>query len=57
MKDLVSQKHPGSSSKIVKVIKEVWVKEISGKYCKSLIYNMPQQLQAVIDACEGHTKY
>ena len=57
MKDLVSQKHPGSSSELVKVIKEVWVKEISGEYCESLIYSMPQQLQAVIDACGGHTKY
>ena len=37
MKDLVSQKHPGSSSELVKVIKEVWVKEISGEYCESLI--------------------
>ena len=33
MKDLVSQKQPGSSSELVKVIKEVWVKEISGEYC------------------------
>ena len=57
MKDLVSQKHPGSSSELVKVIKEVWVKEISGEYCESLIYSMPHQLQAVIDAFGGHTKY
>ena len=41
MKDLVSQKHPGSSSELVKVIKEVWVKEILGEYCESLIYSMP----------------
>ena len=46
IKDLVSQKHPGSSSELVKVIKEGWVKEISGKYCESFIYSMPQQLQA-----------
>ena len=57
MKDLVSQKHPGPSSELVKIIKEVWVKEISGEYCKFLIYSMPQQLQAVINACGGHTKY
>ena len=30
-KDLISQKQPVSSSKLIKVIKEVWVKEISGK--------------------------
>ena len=52
MKDLVSQKHPGFSSELVKIIKEVWVKEISGEYCESLIYNMLQQLQAVIELVE-----
>ena len=57
VKDLMSQKQPGSSSKLVKVIKEVWVKEISGEYCESLIYSMPYRLQAVIDAHEGDTKY
>ena len=36
-KDLISQKQPVSSSKLVKVIKEVRVKEISGEYCESLI--------------------
>ena len=57
MKDLVSQKHSGSSSELVKVIKEVWVKEISGEYYEFLIYSMPQQLQAVINASGEHTKY
>ena len=32
MKDLVSQKQPGSSSELAKVIKEVWVEEISGVF-------------------------
>ena len=50
MKDLVSQKHTGSFSELIKVIKEMWAKKISGEYCKSLIYSMPRQLQAVIDA-------
>ena len=40
MKNLVSQKNPGSSSELGKVIKEVWVKEIS-EYCESLIFSMP----------------
>ena len=53
MKNLVSQKHTGSSSELVKVIKEVWVKEISGEHGESLIYSMPHQLQAVVDACGG----
>ena len=39
-KDLVSQKQPESFSELVKVIEEVWVKEISGEYCESRIYNM-----------------
>ena len=53
MKNLVSQKQPGSSSELVKVIKEMWVKEISGKHFESLIYSMPHRLQAVIDAHGG----
>ena len=32
----------------------MWVKEISGEYCESLMYSMPHQLQALIDACGGH---
>ena len=57
LKDFVSQKHPGSSSELVKVIKEVWLKKILGKYCEYLIYSMPHQLQAVSDAYGEHTKY
>ena len=57
IKNLVSKKQPGSFSELVKVITEVWVKEIYGEYCESLIYSMPRRLQAVIDAREGQTKY
>ena len=57
MKNLVSQKQQGSFLELVKIIKEVWVKKISEKYCESLTYIMPHQLQAVIDACGGDTKY
>ena len=32
----MSQKQPESSSELVKVIKEMWVKEISGEYCECL---------------------
>ena len=53
----MSKKQPKSFSELVKVITEVWVKEILGKYCESLIYSMPHQLQAVIDAHGEHTKY
>ena len=53
----MSKKQPGSFSELVKVITEVWLKEIFGEYYESLIYSMPCQLQAVIDAHREHTKY
>ena len=53
----MSKKQPESFSELVKVITEVWVKEIFGEYYESLIYSMPCQLQAVIDACGKHTKF
>ena len=56
VKNLMSQNQPGSSSELVKVIKEVWAKEISREYCESLIYSMPHRLQTVIDACKRDTK-
>ena len=37
MKNKVSEKQPTSDAELVKVIKEVWVKEISKEYCQSLI--------------------
>ena len=57
MKNLVSQKQPGSSSELVKTIKEVWVRKILGGYCQSLIYSMSRGLQAVINARGRHTKH
>ena len=53
----MSQNQPGSSLELVKLIKEVSVKEMSGEYCELLIYSIPHRLQAVIDARGGHTKY
>ena len=35
MKDLVSQKQPGSFSELVKMIKEVWVKKIFGEFMEN----------------------
>ena len=37
MKNKVSEKQPTSGVELVKVIKEVWVKEISKEYCQSLM--------------------
>ena len=57
MKNKVSEKQPKSGAELVKVIKEVWVKEISKEYCQSLIDSMPMRIEAVIKNKEGHTKY
>ena len=57
MKNKVSEKQPLSGAELVKAIKEVWVKEISKKYCQSLIKSMPKRIKAVIKNRGGHTKY
>ena len=57
MKNKVSEKQPTSGAELVKVIKEVWVKEISKEYCQSLIDSMPRRIEAVIKNKGGHTKY
>ena len=56
-KEFSVKKQPESFSELVTVITEVWVKEIFGEYCESLIYSMPRRLQAVIDARGRHAKY
>ena len=57
MKNKVSEKQPTSGAELVKVIKEVRVKEISKEYCQSLIDSMPRRIEAVIKNKGGHTKY
>ena len=57
MKNKVSEKQPTSGAELVKVIKEVWVKEISKEYCQSLIDSMPRRIEAVIKNKGGHTEY
>ena len=57
MKNKVSEKQPTSGAELVKVIKEVRVKEISKEYCQSLIDGMPRRIEAVIKNKGGHTKY
>ena len=48
MKNTVFEKHPSSAKDLVKVIKEVLVKEISEEFCRNLVHSMPQRLQEVI---------
>ena len=57
MKNKVSLKQSLSGAKMIKAIKEVWVKEISKEYCQSLIERMPKRIKAVIKNRGGHTKY
>ena len=57
IKNKVSEKQPTSGAELVKVIKEVWVKEISKEFCQSLIDSMPRRIEAVIKNKGRHTKY
>jgi len=57
MKNAVAQKHPSSAKDLVKVIKEVWVKEISQQFCRNPVHSMPRRLQEVIKNGGGSTKY
>ena len=57
MKNKVAEKHPPSAKNLVKVIEEVWVKEISQEFCRNLVHSMPQRLQEVIKTGGGSTKY
>jgi len=57
MKSKVAQKHPSGAKDLVKVIKEVWVKEISQEFCKNLVHSTPRRLQEVIKNGGGSTKY
>lgn len=57
LKDKVSEKQPGSAMELEKAIKEVWVRDLSAEYCRSLVESMPRRLEAVIKARGGPTKY
>jgi len=57
IKNKVAEKHPSSAKDIVKVIKEVWVKEISLEFFRNLLHSMPRRLQEVIKNGGGSTKY
>ena len=48
IKNKVAEKHPSSAKDLVKMIKEVWVKEISQEFCRNLVHSMPRRLQEVI---------
>ena len=57
LKDKVAERQPARAKDLVKVIKEVWVKEISQEYYRNLVCSMPRRLQDVIKNGGGSTKY
>ena len=57
LKDKVAEKQPTSAKHFCKIIKEVWVMEMTPAYCQTLIHSMPSRIEAVIKNGGGHTKY
>jgi len=57
MKNKVAEKRPSSAKDLVKVIKEVWVKEISQEFCRNPVHSMPRRLQEVIKNGRGSTNF
>ena len=50
LKNKVSEKQPAWAIELEKVIKTVWVHELSATYCRSLVESMPEHLEAVIES-------
>ena len=57
LKDKIAEKQPTSAKHLCKIIKEVWVMEMTPAYCQTLIHSMPSRIEAVIKNGGGHTKY
>ena len=53
----LQRRNTSSVPKLIKAIKEMWVKDMDAAYCKSLVHSMPRRLQRVIDAKGEMTKY
>ena len=52
-----ADRHPVSLADLVKVIKDVWITEITPGYCENLVKSMPKRIQAVIENKGYPTKY
>ena len=57
LKEKVAIHNPTSRDDLIRVIKEVWVKEITQEYCSFLISSMPRRINAVLANKGLHTKY
>ena len=57
LKDKVSERQPSNAKMLKQTIKEVWVREMTTEFYRSLVESMSKRLKAVIkDKC-GPTKY
>lgn len=57
MKKKVAAHHPTSEDDLRQILREVWVREITPDYCKTLVRSMPDRIKAVL-ANKGYpTKY
>ena len=57
MKQKVAAHHPTSEADLRNVLKQVWTKEITPDYCKTLIRSMPSRIDAVLKNRGFPTKY
>ena len=56
LKQKVADKQPSSGKALVDTIKNVWVTELSGEYCRNLSTSMPRRVHAVIESRGGPTR-
>ena len=57
LKRKVASHNPTSFEDLKKVIKEVWVQEVSADDCRKLARSMPDRIRAVLEKKGLHTKY
>ena len=57
LKKKAADRHPASLEDLVKVIKDVWMTEITPEYCENLVKSMRKRIQAVIKTKGYLTKY
>ena len=57
MKRKVAAHHPSSETDLNKILKQVWINEITPDYCQKLVHSMPLHIAAVLKNCGYPTKY
>ena len=57
MKEKVARAKPSSGNELIRIIKKVWVEDITPDYCERLARSVPRRIKAVLTS-KGHpTKY